>query len=191
MLLYSAHRILKGGEQVKTKKLKFPTERELGWLILRKVCQFYSSGGISIGRSPQSRLLDAWMTLEKGADIRNMDDWTAPQLEEEAKERVRRLRFATSLEPFSQDASDLTKRQLGYCILHSLIAWYRSERAKESPEFDKPSKWEMELLELALDLLYSLPFVRGPIHFFDARELILASDDRLAEKVKRDWKRRN
>ncbi len=174
---------------MKTKSIDYLTERELGWLMLRKLCQLYDAGGISSGRSFQSRLLDAWILLDKVPEIINMDDWSAWQLFEEAEKRKKRRRYAQNLEPFSKEAKKLSKRQFGYCVLSSLAEWYIAERAKYL-EDARPYRYELDSLKLALEMIYAISFDRQALHHFDATELIREGDNRFRAKVKRNWKRR-
>jgi len=156
------------------------TERKLAWLLLRQLCQMYSAGGISGGRSFRSTMLDCWILEERTPDIQNIDAWHWPELLEEARARFLKphMQISLSVEPFPISSDKLSRRQLGYCLLRASQDWYR--------QYGMEWQHEVEILDAAVRLLYGKSYADAPLNPFDPEYLRLHANDRFRVKVKRE-----
>lgn len=74
--------------EVVMKSIKNLLDDELARLILTQVWRFHDSGGISMGRTPENRLVEAAMELLPEPEGNDRDRWTFKELLEEADERI-------------------------------------------------------------------------------------------------------
>ena len=144
------------------------TNHELARLILRKLWQFQAAGGVSMGRSRRSVLLETALDL---LPMPEMDDPDLFDLHDLRGEASLPSRLTTSWDrQFSFPHFQLiNNRELASLLGFHLQLWYTSD-AKKNPQ--QSLNFEREILNLAVHLL--LP----PIHHFNESDLIEEAKER-------------
>jgi len=157
------------------------SNKDLARLLLRLLWQRYDVGGISMGRSPQSRLLEAVMGILPLPDIAGIDSLLLGEMIEEGRTRLGVVTSGSQLF-FSRDQLIyLPNLCIGYLLLKKLSELFHE---LESSRGYPVSSYEKEVIDVAggllsADMVESLIDINKLLTQFSRDDLFLEVGDRV------------
>ncbi|MFC1775591.1 hypothetical protein ACFLY0_01925 [Patescibacteria group bacterium] len=149
------------------------SDEELARLLLRQLWQCYDSGGISIGRSPESQLLEAVMNIIPLPDLVDMDRFYSDDIMIEARIRFAVIeRESCEMKQYAlfQQNPTLSDNCLAYLLLKKLTNLYEKE---EFPRLAEVGLITSAMKLISIDLienLESLPDFSGKVLLQEAAD---------------------
>lgn len=148
---------------------------ELARLLLRKLWQYHSAGGVSHRRSRRSWLLESLFDLQALPLPNIQEEWQGQDLVEEAQRRLatgppKALQLCLFQQSGDLPTNALPGQTLGQLLLRNLYTWYTTQSERMIIE--------EELVRLSL----SLWPLEAPELIYEELDLIHEADARISEK---------
>ncbi len=120
--------------------LKELSDQELARLILRRLWQYYDSGGISNSRARRSLMIETAFKLMPLPQNISLDEWDEEQLQAEAEARfVRPAPIQLNLFSYNDYSIESFPGQLlARLLIHKVLAWHCYSQTGRDYTFEKP-----------------------------------------------------